>query len=314
MTTGVGGLGLMACLQYLGIPWVWHLMDDVPAQLCRRGDGAIPALAEEFGRQIRGHYLACSQRVVDEIQAGGIRLEGEVEIIPNWVTGHIPTERSAYLPGGKLRVVYAGQIAHHKGVRPHPRGRPPGARSGSLQFPDRSLRQSRRRGFPDLARSLDVTGFVTFRGARTQPELLELYGDYDVFAFPTWEREPFAFAPLEAAARGCVPILSEVCGNSEWMVDRVHCLKTPRTAEALASVFVRIMEGRIDLEPLGRRTAAMVRRDHHLDILVARIERALERSARVPRTAAGSVEEAYRLALMAEKLAMVLVQESYRAA
>ena len=51
-----------ACLQYLGIPWVWHLMDDVPVQLCRRGGAAIPALAEEFGRQIQGNYLSCSQK------------------------------------------------------------------------------------------------------------------------------------------------------------------------------------------------------------------------------------------------------------
>src|ERR1051326_6991067 len=31
---GIGGLGLVACLQYLHVPWVWHLMDCVPRSLC----------------------------------------------------------------------------------------------------------------------------------------------------------------------------------------------------------------------------------------------------------------------------------------
>ena len=58
--------------------------------------------------------------------------------------------------------------------------------------------------------------------------------------------------------------MSQVCGNSEWMVNGVHCLKVPRTAEEFAVVFRQILEGKINLEPLGRRTSAMVRRDFHL--------------------------------------------------
>jgi len=159
-----------------------------------------------------------------------------------------------------------------------------------------------------------VADRVTFRGVRTQAELMRLYEHYDLFAFPTWEREPFAFAPLEAAASGCVPIMSQVCGNSEWMVHGVHCLKVPRTAEAFAGVFRQVLEGRIDLEPLGRRASAMVRRDLYLETLAPRIERALDRAARAPRPPGGSTTDAYRLALLAEKLTQVLIQEPFRAA
>src|SRR4051812_13254645 len=35
--TGLGGLGLMSCLQFLGIPWVWQLGDCVPRVLCSTG-------------------------------------------------------------------------------------------------------------------------------------------------------------------------------------------------------------------------------------------------------------------------------------
>ena len=51
---------------------------------------------------------------------------------------------------------------------------------------------------------------------------------------PDPRREPFGFAPLEAAARGCVPIMSQACGIAEWFVHGVHFLKAPRTAEAFA--------------------------------------------------------------------------------
>ncbi len=37
MLLGLGGLGLLGCLEFLGVPWVWHLMDEVPVQLCSTG-------------------------------------------------------------------------------------------------------------------------------------------------------------------------------------------------------------------------------------------------------------------------------------
>ena len=314
MLTGLGGLGLVACLQYLRVPWVWHLMDDVPLQLCRRGAALIPALAHEFERQIQGAYLACSQQVVNEIQNSGIRLSGDVEIIPNWVVGHIPAERSAYLPEGKLRIVNAGQLARHKGVDLVIKAAQLLRHDGYDNFtidiygnvPDNEI--------SDLVRRHNLGDCVAFQGVRTQAELMRLYGQYDVFAFPTWAREPFAFAPLEAAANGCVPIMSQLCGNSEWFVHRVHCLKIERTTESLARALREVLDGRVDLESLGRRVSTVVRRDFHLEALLPRIERALARAAKRPRTGGGTAAEAYRMALLAEKLAYVLIQESARAA
>lgn len=90
----------------------------------------------------------------------------------------------------------------------------------------------------------------------------------------------------------------------------VHCLKAERTAEAFAGVFRDILDGKIDLEPLGRRAAAVVWGDFHLDVFVPRIERALERAACQPRFGAGTAEEAYRMALLAEKLTQTLIQEA----
>ena len=131
--------------------------------------------------------------------------------------------------------------------------------------------------------------------------------------FPTLEREPFGLVPLEAAARGCVPLISRRCGIAEWLVHGVHCLKADRTPDAFARAFADVLERRIDLEPLARRGAAAAWRDFHLDAILPRIERLLHKAARTPRGIAGSPDDAYRLARMAEQLTASLLQEALSA-
>ncbi len=313
--TGVGGLGLMAALQHLGVPWLWHLMDDVPLALCRQGGKLIEPLLREVDRQLEGRYLACSTRLVEEIEAGGIRLKPRVSVIPNWVVGEPPPPRErAYCPGQTLRIMAAGQIAQHKGadhvIEAAARLRDRGVERFSVDFyglVDDLF-------FPALTKSRGLERHVTFRGSKPQAELARLYPRYDVFAFPTWHREPFAFAPLEAAWRGCVPLMSQHCGNAEWAVHGVHCLKAERTPDAFADMLGAVIDGSVDLAPIARRAASVVGRDFHLDALIPKIERALTLAREEHRgRPAGSAEEAYRMALLAEKLTRVLVQEAEEA-
>ena len=103
--------------------------------------------------------------------------------------------------------------------------------------------------------------------------------------------------------------MARISGNSEWFVDGVHCLKVPRTAEGFARVLGDVLDGKIELEPIGRRVAATVRRDFHLDAILPRIERALAGASRQSRAGAGSAADAYRMARLAEQLVQVLIQE-----
>jgi glycosyltransferase involved in cell wall biosynthesis len=164
--------------------------------------------------------------------------------------------------------------------------------------------------FPMMVRRLGLDPQIQFKGPRPQAELARLYPLYDVFAFPTWDREPFGFAPLEASWQGCVSLVSQRCGFAEWFVHGVHCLKAERSAAAFADALCSILDGSVDLGPIARRAAAVIDRDHHIDVLIPRIERALAAAARRPRAGAGTSSEAYRMALLAEKLTMVLVQEA----
>ena len=172
MIVGIGGLGLMGALQHMQIPWLWHLMDDVPVQLCRTRGRVVEPLLTEVNRQLDGRYLACSRQLVDEIESLGVTLKPNVEVVPNWVVGDAPAPRVAYYrPGDTLRVIAAGQIAQHKGI----------------DILIESVAEVRMRGFaniavdiygnvedqffPTLVRNLGVDDLVKFQGSRPQSEL-----------------------------------------------------------------------------------------------------------------------------------------------
>ncbi|HEX7378225.1 MAG TPA: glycosyltransferase family 4 protein [Pirellulales bacterium] len=309
---GLGGLGLLAALQYMGVPWLWCLEDSVPRKLCSLEHGEPPELTAAFSRFARGSYMAVSQRVVDEVEAAGIELRDEVEIMPNWILGERPPDRATfYQPGEHLRIVSSGYIGRHKGTHLLVEAAALLRDRGHQNFSIDLIGKLGEPAIHTLAQQLGVEPWVKFLGAWSQADLPRHYEQtrYDVFAFPTWEREPFGCAPMEAGAYGAAMVMTQSCGVGEWFVDGVHCLKTARTAAAFADTFEKILTGQIDLEPIARRGTDVIWRDFRIDALLPRIERALERAASRPCSPAGPSDEAYRLALLAEKLVAVLIQE-----
>jgi glycosyltransferase involved in cell wall biosynthesis len=308
---GLGGLGLMLSLGQVGIPWVWHLMDKVPRDLCRLplggADTPIAALVREH---LDGTYLACSRRVVEEIDDPDYLLNGTVELVPNWIVGEEPAPRTRFFQGGLLRIASAaGHLCPPKGTDLIIEAARLLRERGRSEFVIDLYGRVMDRRYPELIRRQALTEHVRLQGMRTQQELAELYREQDVFAFPTWEREPFGFAPLEAAAAGCVPILTNNCGIGEWLVHGVHCWKIERTAQGLADALIDVLDARIDVAAIGRRVMAGVWRDFHLHRILPRIENALARAACQRRPASGDAAQVYHLAILAEKLTQVLVEE-----
>jgi glycogen synthase len=310
---GIGGLGIVGCLQYLGVPWLWHLEDCAPRLLCCLRDEELLELAASLGHLLRGNFLAVSDRVVDEIRAGGIELQGEVKLVPNWVLGERPPIRTRfYRPGEQLRIVSAGQMGRHKGIHLLIEAAALLRERGYENFGIDLFGKVGDLSVAPLPRQHGVEDLVTFKGACPQEELIARYArqKYDIFAFPTWSREPFGCAPMEAAAHGAVMVMSESCGVGEWFVDGVHCLKVPRAAESLAQVLADVLDGRVDLKLIARRASAVIWRDFQREVLVPHVELALEQAAKRPRVAIGDADDAYRLALLAEKLTDALLQET----
>jgi glycosyltransferase involved in cell wall biosynthesis len=315
MLTGIGGLGLMATLEFLKVPWLWHLMDAVPTMLCRRFGQIVPSLVRACERSIsEGRYLSCSRQLVEEIASEGVNLGDRVEVVPNWITGELPPPRAQYLQDGVLKIAAASAVISKESDK-------------GIDIIVKSAGVLRERGFenfqidiygrlvdfsmPELALRLGLDDQVRFRGPLPQSELIARYDQYDLFAFPTRTREPFGFAALEAAARGCVPVMTNLCGIAEWFVHGVHVLKVHRSPEAMADAFTSVLDGSVDLAKMGHRLAKVIGRDFHIQSIMPKIETALEVAGTRPRAGAGTREEAYRLALLADRLSHVLVQAPF---
>ncbi len=308
---GLGGLGLLAAIQHLGVPWVMHLMDNVPKILCSSSfdaKPAIPAVASAFTRLCRGRFICCSQATLDEITDGGVPIADRTTIIPNWITTAGTPLRSDYRPGGHLRMISAGTICSHKGsdiiIRAATILRDRGHTNFSIDLfgleSDPTFRTM------ILSAKLEM---VHLRGFQTQAELIPRYSNYDLFLFPTWAREPFGFAPLEAMAHGCAVMMSRVNGCAEWLADGAECIKVDRDPTAFADGIEQILRHSIPLEAIGRRAARTVQRWFSLDAVIPLIEAELETAIRLGGGPRRSGAEAYRVAQLAEKMFQGLVQE-----
>jgi len=269
-----------------------------------------PTLAEEFNRRVRGTYIIVSEGVRRETERFGIRLHGRVELLPNWITGKRPTTRRSYREGGRLRIMSAGSVNRDKGIDILIEA---AAKLRLKGFDDFSVDVFGKIGdasLGEMVRELGLESHVILRGPSPHAELMELFKDYDVFAFPTQEREPFGMAALEAASRGCVPVITRTCGIGEWLVHGVHCLKAERSAESFATILHQAATNAVALVPIARRAEAACWRDFHLDAILPRIESVLFDAAHEPRTATLGPAELDKMARMAEQLAESLVQEA----
>lgn len=305
----LGGFGILHLLRQQGLGWVWHLMDSIPLQMAAFG-GPGREIAKRFSTVFPGRFVACSAHVVGEIEGGGVELGEQVWLVPNWIQGARPARRRQFFRGGSLRMVSScGTLSEEKGthllIQAAARLRDAGYANFGLDLygriaGDRFRSMILEHGVPDL---------VHLRGSRPHAELLQRYGEYDLFVFPTWNREPSAFAPLEAAAAGCVPLISAGCGNAEWMIDGVDCLKAPRDADRFARQIERVLCGEIDLEAIGRRAQSVAWRDFHISRALARVEPLLEEAASERCPPRGPSSEACDLARFAEGLVRVLAAE-----
>jgi glycosyltransferase involved in cell wall biosynthesis len=309
---GLGGLGLIACLQYLGVPWVWHLEDHVPRELCSTEDGVDPRLAAQFSAAVRGTFTVVSRRVLNACQVEGLVLNGRVELLPGWIAGPRPAPRTRFYRGGVLRVMSAGRVCRAKGAHIILKAVALARDAGYDAIRVDAYGAIADPSIPLMIHELRLEDRIRLMGPRPQEELLRLYGDYDMFVFPTHHGEPFGLVPLEAASRGCVPVITADCGVSEWLVHGVHCLKAERTPEEFASAFLRVLRGEVALEPLARRAGEAAWADFHIDVHLPRIEGQLRDAALRGRAGhrRGTPAEAYRLARMAEQLTQALIQES----
>ena len=219
-----------------------------------------------------------SEHLLAEIaETTGLRFENPPEVIPGWVDTKGLGQRRRYRLGGLLRLVAAGSLGPHKGTDLILHGCATLMSEGYLNFTVDIYGLGDPQTWIALADHLGVSDCVHFRNALPQKEFLEALPQYDCLLFPTLVREPFGFAPIEAAACGVVPILTRNAGAAERLVDGVHAVKIDRSADALAGAIRSLLDEELDVAALGRRAARYVRHDLNFERCVDAIERTLRR-------------------------------------
>jgi glycosyltransferase involved in cell wall biosynthesis len=71
--------------------------------------------------------------------------------------------------------------------------------------------------------------------------LASRFADYDALLFPTWQREPFGFVVAEAAAAGCLPVMTAGIGAAEWFLSDLDSLKIGCDADSLAGAMHKLI-------------------------------------------------------------------------
>ncbi|MFX1802695.1 glycosyltransferase family 4 protein [Paraburkholderia sp. A1RO-5] len=281
--TGIGGAALLDILNITGVPWALHMMDRVPVDIASNTPAHILGLFNAQGSALyeQALIISMSQHLLDEIEEMcGITFAQGAELVPGAVDVSMAAEHLPYLTDGHARFVTAGSVNQHKGIdlilEASARLKSEGSTNFSVDiFGDGELPR-----YVDIARGLQIDDRVRFMGPRKQRELLQLYSNYDAFLFPTWEREPFGFAPVEAAGCGTPPIMTRNCGASERLVEGVHCLKVERNVDDLLDAMKNVASGKVDLARMGRAGIRLVASDLSLSRCLERVEAALTSHAR----------------------------------
>ncbi|NCC66141.1 MAG: glycosyltransferase family 1 protein [Spirochaetia bacterium] len=120
-----------------------------------------------------------------------------------------------------IRVLYAGQLHHYKGV--HTIFKAMGRLVGDASMPSLHLTVAGKgpeeytRELARLSEELNVA--TSFIGAVAHEKMSALYQEHDIFVFPSIWEEPFGLTHLEAMASGLPVISTANGGQGEFLVD-----------------------------------------------------------------------------------------------
>jgi len=256
---GLGGLGILAAIRDTGVPFTMNLGDDVPGRLLAGTPQEVREVydAVDGGLFEAARYAIVSRTLGREVERS-VRL-GPVRYIARGVRyPDVPRGRPRR-QDGVTRFVSVGILAPHKGVDIILDAAQRLVEAGREDFAVDFYGAGDAAGFAEALQARGLGERLAHHGPVAQRAIAEAEAQADALVFPTWHREPGASTPGEAAAVGCLPILTGDCGPAEWFVDGVHALKIERDAESLAGAMLRVMDGEIDLAAFaeaGRRLAS----------------------------------------------------------
>ncbi len=110
-----------------------------------------------------------------------------------------------------------------------------------------------------LARQTNVTGDVDFLGSLGHEEVIGLLQKTDIYV-STSISDSTSVSLLEAMACGCVPVVTDIPGNREWITDGENGYLFPAGDQAfLARLLKELIRRPPDIEAVSRRNALVIR-------------------------------------------------------
>jgi glycogen synthase len=272
---GLGALGILRFLVGLGTTPLLHLMDDV-FMLLRGADQERVSFEKVFGgpefiKHVR--FIVMSANLLEQVEQSLYFRIAEPAIVPGW-TGQVDMDEIQHTVDETMtRFVFASRVAGHKGIDIAVEAARQLISFGRSDF---ILDVFGAGDVPQLLHRITALGLgeqVRYCGLLGKAELTKILPGYDALLFPTWEREAFGFIVSEAAAAGCIPIMTSGIGAAEWFFDCIDCIKIEREPHALASAMLRIML----MDPTSRnamrsQTKNTGRRFFRMETTLARID------------------------------------------
>lgn len=304
--SGLGTVGILHFLSLLSIPTCVFLMDNlfVDAKNDFMSMDRLLDLTGARGSLESVRWLAMSQQLLNEVRNYSNLTMPRADIIPGWaeIVGECKEDenQSDYIyddaTGGKKRFVYCSRISETK---------------GTFLCLDacKMLLDARVNNFSldiygngdvdELLRLIeenDLGQHVFFRGELTKNRMIERFANYNALLFPTWPREPFGFVAAEAAAAGCIPIMTAGTGASEWFIHNKDCIKIHQSVASLRAAMLEFIA--LDAEKLKsmkEEAKSTVKQFLSKSIVLGNLEEKLSLEIKAPRTSALSSDLAEKI-------------------
>lgn len=271
---GLGVLGIVTFLHEAGFRPAIYLGDNVFALA-----GMDPGTRDAFLRLFRSgpalsalRILAVSRGVYKEAEESLASPLGEALFVPGWVPDDLP-ELPPRRQAGPIRFVFSSRIAPHKGIWVLLDAAKLLLARGETDFVIDAYGTGLVPEFIQRVHAFGLGEHIRYGGLLEREEMIRRFADYDALLFPTWQREPLGLVPFEAAAQGCIPIITAQAGACEWMLG-CDCIKIERSPEGLAGGMQRLLYMPPGERDRIRRTAsANTRRFFSSGVWFPRIER-----------------------------------------
>jgi glycosyltransferase involved in cell wall biosynthesis len=243
---GIGVLGFLQHLVALGARPVLFLMDNVFYGLMP------PAEHYETAKRIFGapgfldhvSFITVSQRLWAEVKSTLRQELPDPLLVPGWSDPRVDYAAIA-LPcvngDAPVRFVFASRVTGTKGIDIVVGAARQLKATGTTNFIIDVYGAGDTAPLQQIVVAFGLSDHIHYRGVLPKSEMTRRLADYDALLLPTWEREPLPFVVPEAAAAGCIPVMTAGIGAAEWFSDEIDCFMIRRDIPGLAEAMTRLM-------------------------------------------------------------------------